>query len=170
MRSIDLFTFPDPVNEVAARTVAAGVVLLTGTYLISGSVWVLAAITYGFVARVLAGPTLSPLGQLATRVIVPRLGRAERPVPGPPKRFAQAIGATLSLAALAADIGGLATAPSALIALVTGAAFLEAALGFCLGCTIFGRLMTVGLVPQSVCEACNDLSKRLTIVTSSPTP
>jgi hypothetical protein len=54
---------------------------------------------YGFLARVASGPTLSPLGQLATRVIVPRLAAAPRLVPGPPKRFAQGIGATLSVTA-----------------------------------------------------------------------
>ncbi|MGH9271283.1 MAG: DUF4395 family protein, partial [Ilumatobacteraceae bacterium] len=54
----------------------------------------------GFLARVLAGPTLSPLGQLATRVVAPRLGRP-RLVPGPPKRFAQSIGLALTTAAVA---------------------------------------------------------------------
>jgi hypothetical protein len=52
----------------------------------------LAPLAYGFVARVLTGPTLSPLGQLVTRVVTPRLPVAPRPVPGPPKRFAQGIG------------------------------------------------------------------------------
>lgn len=164
-----LFTFPDPVNEIAARTVAAGVVLLTGAYLVSGSVWLLTAITYGFMARVVAGPTLSPLGQLATRIVVPRLARPERPVPGPPKRFAQAIGAGLSVAALAAHLGGFGLAASVLVALIAVAATLEAALGFCLGCIIFARLMAVGLVPASVCEACNQLASRAPSV-GSPAP
>lgn len=164
-----LFTFPDPVNEIAARTVAAGVVLLTGAYLVSGSVWLLTAITYGFMARVVAGPTLSPLGQLATRIVVPRLARPERPVPGPPKRFAQAIGAGLSVAALAAHLGGFGLAASVLVALIAVAATLEAALGFCLGCIIFARLMAVGLVPASMCEACNQLASRAPSV-GSPAP
>ena len=37
---------------------------------------------YGFVARVLTGPTVSPLGQLVTRVMTTRLGVAAKPVPG----------------------------------------------------------------------------------------
>ena len=56
----------------------------------------LVLLTYGFVARVLTGPTLSPLGQFVTRVLTPRLPFAPKLVPGPPKRFAQAIGAFLS--------------------------------------------------------------------------
>ena len=61
--------------------------------------WLTLFLAYGFLARVLTGPTLSPLGQLVTRVGTPRLGLEPRPVPGPPKRFAQGIGATLSVTA-----------------------------------------------------------------------
>ena len=62
--------------------------------------WVTIVIAYGFVARVLTGPTLSPLGQFVTRVVTPRLGIAERPVAGPPKRFAQGMGVAFSVTAL----------------------------------------------------------------------
>jgi hypothetical protein len=83
-----LFSFPNPVNEVAARTVAAGVValcLLTLGLLMLDlpAGWALGILAYGFVARVLTGPTLSPLGQLAVRVVASRVA-APRPVPGPP--------------------------------------------------------------------------------------
>ena len=155
-----LFRFPDPVNEVSARLVAAGVVGLTVAYLVTGWGWLLAAIAYGFCARVVTGPTLSPLGQLVTRVVTPRLGLPERPVPGPPKRFAQGIGAPLSVAALGAHLGGAPGPAAVLVAAITGAALLEAGLGFCLGCKIFALLMKAGFVPESVCEACNDLSRR----------
>ena len=68
-----MFGFPNPVNEKAARVVA-GVVALTGVLiLLTGARWLLAPLAYGFWARVLTGPTLSPLGQLVTRVITPRL-------------------------------------------------------------------------------------------------
>src|SRR5947209_6399437 len=97
----ELFSFPNPVNEVSARVVAAGVVLMAVATLISRRPWLIAVIAYGFVARALTGPTLSPLGQLATRVVTPRLPVDPKPVPGPPKRFAQTIGAAFSLAALA---------------------------------------------------------------------
>lgn len=168
MQRRQTFAFPDQINEVAARTVATGVVIGTGIYLLTGSALVLAAIAYGFVARVLAGPTLSPLAQFATRVVAPRLAVHERLVPGPPKRFAQAIGATFSLAALTAQTVGLSTAATVLMSLLLVAASLEAALGFCLGCTVFGRLMAMGVVPDTICEACNDISLRPSLVRSSP--
>ena len=66
-----MFSFPDPVNEVSARLVAAGVVVLSLATILLGVPWLTAVIAYGFVARVLSGPTLSPLGQLVTRVITP---------------------------------------------------------------------------------------------------
>src|SRR5271165_3589520 len=95
-----LFSFPNPVNEVSARLVAAGVVLMCVATIAFNLKWATAVIAYGFVARVLTGPTLSPLGQFVTRVVTPRLGLRERPVAGPPKRFAQGIGVAFSVSAL----------------------------------------------------------------------
>ncbi|HEY2767618.1 MAG TPA: DUF4395 family protein, partial [Solirubrobacteraceae bacterium] len=68
-----LFSVPNPVNEVSARLVAGGVVLMSVLAIALDQPWLTAVIAYGFVARVLTGPTLSPLGQLVTRVITPRL-------------------------------------------------------------------------------------------------
>lgn len=158
MRTV--FRFPDPVNEVAARLVATGVVIMSLAYLATGWVWVLAVLAYGFVARVATGPTLSPLGQLVTRFIAPNLPLSERPVPGPPKRFAQGIGAVLSSVALAAHLLGFSGTALVLVAMITVAASLEAAVAFCLGCKIFAGLIRLGIVPHTVCQACSDLSKR----------
>ncbi|NLD77673.1 MAG: DUF4395 domain-containing protein [Acidimicrobiales bacterium] len=156
-----LFAFPNPVNEVSARLVAGGVVVLTLEILVGRQPWLIALLAYGFLARVLTGPTLSPLGQFATRVVTPRLGVEARLVPGPPKRFAQGIGATLSVAAAVAHFGfGAITAAYVLVGAITVAASLESLLGFCLGCKIFALLMRVGIIPAEVCEACNDISLR----------
>ena len=161
-----LFSFPNPVNEVAARSVAAGVlalsVLTIGLSTTIGHGWLglTVPLAYGFVARVLTGPTLSPLGQLATRVVAPRIGHAKL-VAGPPKRFAQAIGATMSLAAAVLHFGfGLDTAAITLVALIAVAATLESVFAFCVGCTVFAGLMRVGLVPEEVCAACANISLR----------
>lgn len=154
-----LFSFPDPVNEISARLVAGGVVLLSALAIGLDQPWLTAVIAYGFLARVLSGPTLSPLGQLATRVPTPRLPFAPRPVPGPPKRFAQGIGAALSSsAALLALAFGLSTAAYALLGLLIVAATLESAFGLCLGCKMFGLLMRAGVIPEEVCVRCADIS------------
>jgi hypothetical protein len=160
MSSKGLFSFPNPVNDVAARTVASGVVVMALLVAALGWGWVLVPLTYGFVARVLTGPTLSPLGQLATRVVAPALPQHAMLVPGPPKRFAQGIGVAFTLTASALWLAGATGAARVVIAMLLGAAFLEAAFGFCLGCKIFAVLMRVGVIPESVCEECNDLSLR----------
>lgn len=155
-----LFDFPNPVNETSARLVAAGVVAQSVLFLVVQHWWVLIPLTYGFVARVLTGPTLSPWGTIVTRVITPRVRREHRLVPGPPKRFAQGIGAAFTVGASLAWAFGSSTLSYVLIAGLTVAASLEAFVGLCLGCVMFARLMKWGLIPSTVCEACNDLSKR----------
>jgi hypothetical protein len=153
-----LFRFPNPVNEVSARLVAAGVVTLCTATLVLDLPILLVPLAYGFVARVLTGPTLSPLGQLVTRAITPRLPVAAKHVPGPPKRFAQGMGATLSVAAAVAHFGFGATGLAyVLVGMILVAATLEAVFAFCLGCVIFAGLMRAGVIPQSACEACDDI-------------
>lgn len=155
-----MFRFPNPVNEKAARVVAAGVVLLAAATLATSWHWLLVPLAYGFLARVLTGPRLSPLGRLATSVLAPRLGDPT-PVPGPPKRFAQGIGALLSTAAAVAALGfGTDTLSAVLLAMLIAAATLESAFGLCLGCGLFALLMRVGIVPRSVCEECANIQAR----------
>lgn len=156
-----MFSFPNPVNEVASRVVASGVVVVAALALILQLPWVSAILAYGFLARVATGPRLSPLGQVATRWVAPRLSSSPRLVPGPPKRFAQGIGALLTVAATLAWFT-LHAAPVAyaLLAMLLVAAFLEATFAFCLGCWLFSRMMAMGLVPASVCASCMDISRR----------
>ncbi|MDX6597833.1 MAG: hypothetical protein QOE87_1720, partial [Gaiellales bacterium] len=100
-----VFAFPDPVDERSARLVAGVVALLTAAALVSGADWLIAVIAYGFVARVLTGPTLSPLGLVVTRLVTPRLPGPAKLVAGPPKRFAQGMGATMTVAAAVLALG-----------------------------------------------------------------
>ncbi|HEX3825513.1 MAG TPA: DUF4395 domain-containing protein [Mycobacteriales bacterium] len=159
-KAAEFFSFPDPVNEVSARLVAAGVMVMAVVGLIfDGHVtWLLAVLAYGFIARVLTGPTMSPLGQLVTRVVTPRVRLAARPVAGPPKRFAQAMGVAFSVSALVLTLLGDHTAARVVLALLLSAATLESVFGVCLGCTVFALLMRIGWIPQEVCERCNNLS------------
>ena len=157
----NLFSFPNPVNEKAARIVAGVVLVLALVVLASSWYWLLVPLAYGFWARLLTGPTLSPLGWAAQNVVAPRLG-AKTPVPGPPKRFAQGIGALVSTVALVlALVLGDHTAANAVLLVLVVAAGLESILGHCLGCRVFGLLMRAGLVPEVVCQECADVSRRL---------
>jgi len=82
-------------------------------------------------------------------------------VPGQPKRFAQGIGLVFSVGASIAWLSGASTVAIVMIAGLTVAASLEAFVGYCLGCAVFGQLMKIGVIPKSVCDECNDISRRL---------
>jgi len=156
-----LFSFPNPVNEKAARVVAGVVLATVLVILATGAFWLLIPLAYGFWARALTGPTLSPLGWTAQNVIAPRLG-PKKPVPGPPKRFAQGMGAVMASAALVLGLVlGDDTAADVVLGLFVVAAGLESIFAVCLGCQVFSGLMRLGVIPASVCEECADISSRL---------
>ena len=139
-----LFSFRNPVNEYSARMVGFGAFCLS-------------------VAYVLTGATLSPLGQFATRVFAPLFAKIVKPkfCPGPPKRFAQSIGTFVSTSALFAYfIADSVTISKYFVGAILVAAFLEAFLGFCIGCAIFGQLMKAGIIPEEVCDRCINYRKR----------
>ena len=150
-----VFSFPNPVNEVAARLVAAMVVGLSLAVIVTGQQWLFFVLAYGFLARVATGPTLSPIGLVATRVLVPLLGNPSRPVPGPPKRFAQTVGLVFSATALGLLLAMESAVPAkAVVGVLAVFATLESAAGFCAGCFVFSHLMCWGLIPESVCREC----------------
>jgi len=154
----NFFSFPNPVNEYAARTVAGCVLILS--LVASLTLWLPLAIflAYGFTARVLTGPTMSPVGLLATRLIVPKIIKKEKDVAGPPKRFAQAIGFLFSASALVLLIGDQGSVARILYLVLALFAALESIISFCAGCWAFGLLMRAGLIPEKVCLECNNLN------------
>ena len=154
------FSFPNPVNDAAARTVGFGVVVMSLAAIWLNQPWILVPLTYGFLARVAAGPKISPLGWAAVNLAAPRLPSLEKFVPGPPKRFAQAIGAAFSVSASIVTITAGFDAGRWILVPLIAAASLEAFLGYCLGCAIFAQLMKFGIIPESVCADCADITRR----------
>jgi Domain of unknown function (DUF4395) len=151
---LTIFSFPNPVNEKAARVVAGVVAVTALIALVTGAYWLLIPLAYGFWARVLTGPTLSPLGQFATKIAAPRLGPPKY-VPGPPKRFAQGMGAAFTTTAVVLAFAFDATiAANAVLVAITIAAVLESAVAFCIGCQIFCLLIRTGVIPERVCIEC----------------
>ena len=155
------FSFPNPVDEVSARLVATGVVLQATAFVVTRSPILLVTLAFGFAARVAFGPRFSPLGRFVTQILRPRLSAAPKFVAGPPKRFAQGMGLAFSSVALLAYVLGAKSAALALIVMLLGAASLEAFLAVCLGCMVFRALMKTGIIPESVCEECADISGHL---------
>ena len=162
------FSFPNPVNEVSARIVAAGVfsisiISLTLVFLnqfqnLDSTIplIIISLLTYGFIARVASGPKISPLALIVTKIIVPNLKIQEKLVAGPPKRFAQGIGLFVSGLSLIFFILGLKEIVMFLLVVLILFTFLESFLGFCAGCKIFDILIKFGLIPQKICEACSN--------------
>jgi len=155
-----IFSFPNPVNDVAARAVATGVVAMAAAAIVLQQPWLTIPLAYGFVARVACGPRFSPLGLVATRLVAPRLPQWEKLLPGPPKRFAQAIGAVFTVAALTLWLTGHSAAAYVALGVLIVPAALEAALGFCVGCRLFAAGVRVGIVPDAVCVECSDVGAR----------
>jgi hypothetical protein len=156
-----VFSFPNPVNDVSARTVAAGTVLIGLACLVLRQPWLMVVLAVEFALRVAWGPRFEPLAAFVTRVVTPALPFEARLTPGPPKRFAQSIGLVVTTLASVLYFGlGQSIPAYGLIVVLVVFAILESALGLCVGCKIFGLLMRAGVIPQSVCEECNDLSLR----------
>ncbi len=154
----NLIGFPNPVNEKAARVVAGGVVVLAVTAIAFELEWLLVVIALGFIARVATGPKLSPLGQFATKLAAPRLGDPKY-VPGPPKRFAQAMGVAMSVTAVVLYFAFDAHAAAwVMTSVLAAAATLESVFALCLGCQVFAVLMRIGLIPEATCERCANLT------------
>jgi hypothetical protein len=82
-------------------------------------------------------------------------------VAGPPKRFAQAIGATFTIAiALVALVAGDHPVADVLLGAMILAAGLESIFAICVGCEVFALLMRTGVIPESVCLECADVTLR----------
>ena len=74
----------------------------------------------------------------------------------------QAIGLVFSASAAVLALGfGLTSAAYVVLALLVVAATLESVFGLCLGCRAFALLMRAGVIPQEVCERCNNISAEL---------
>ena len=155
------FSFPHPLNASVARAVAAGVLIMAVATIVFDQPLITLVLAYGFIARVLAGPRLSPLAILVTRVIVPKFHLPYRPVAGPPKRFAATMGIAFSVSAAVLSLGfGLNGVAYIVLGGLIFAAGLESIFGFCMGCAIFGFLINRGVIPKSVCEDCANFDSR----------
>ena len=152
-----LFLFPNPVNEVSARLVAAGVILMCVLTIAFDLRWATTVIAYGFVARVLTGPTLEPARPVRRRGWSRRVsGCASARWPAPQALRAGHRRRLLRDRAVLTGLGCW-TAAEVFLGLLAGAALLESAFGLCLGCKAFAVLMRAGVVPEEVCERCNDI-------------
>lgn len=159
----EVFAFPEIVNDYAARCTAALVVALAVLTIVVPAplqTWLAGALVVGFALRVAGGPRYSPFGRLSVHVLAPRVSAEPKMVAGAPKRFAQAIGLVMSSVAFGLFLAGLGAAGVAVVYVLVVAALAEAALGFCLGCWIYGQLQRAGIVSEDACVDCADIWER----------
>ena len=108
--------------------------------LITGNAAVLAAQAVVFAIGALAGLRWHPYSLIYRTLVAPRLGPpTEREDPAP-VRFAQGVGFGFAVVAALGYAIGLTALGVVATAFALGAAFLNAAFGFCLGCQIYLRL------------------------------
>lgn len=149
--------YPDVVNENVTRVVASTVVILGVVSIVFPNPYTIALLTLGFLLRVSFGPKYEPFVLFTNRFLVPLLKISFVPVPGPPKRFAQLIGLLFSVTSLIFLLNGLSLQFQITMATLVFFASLESFLGWCAGCFAFGLLMKIGVIPQEICEKCNNL-------------
>lgn len=147
-----IFSFPDRINQIAARLVAAVVATTLLTAFVTKLWWLVAPLAVGFLLRVGWGPRFSPLARIAMAV-APRIAPVQS-VAGPPKRFAQGVGALCTVSASALFLAGQAAAGWAIVGMVLVFATLEAGIGFCAGCFMYKLLQRAGVFPPEACPQC----------------
>ena len=159
--------FPAVVDEITVRLIADVVLGIGVVALATQQWWLYAVLAVDFSLRAALGPRVSPIARLVQRWIRPAVPAAKRPTAGPPKRFAAAIGAVMTVAATALWIISLVTGSTGVIVpvVVIGAVMvlfpaLESILAICVGCILFSGLMRLGVVPEEVCLECADITKR----------
>jgi hypothetical protein len=137
--------------------VAGFIVIFSLSYLYSHNIYILAFMVYGFFARLITGPSLSPIALLVTKILIPKMGNPYLECPGPPKRFAQFIGFIFTSSAFVFAMRGQTRTAYLLIGILAIFASFESIMGFCAGCWFFKKMILWGWIPQRVCEKCNNI-------------
>jgi hypothetical protein len=129
---------------IDARGPRFGAVITTAvlaTALATNNVWVIVAQALVFAIGAFKGPQFTPYAFIYKTFVKPRL-KGETPVEDVrPPQFAQSVGLLFALAAIAGALTGINAIFTIAVAFALGAAFLNAAFNFCLGCEIYLLLL-----------------------------
>jgi Domain of unknown function (DUF4395) len=125
------------VDPRGQRFSAALSALVLVAVLITGSAWLLGAQTVVFAVGAVLGLKYAPYGLIYRLLVRPRLGPPRELEDAAPPRFAQGVGAVISIIGVIGYAVGLAPLGMAAAAAALLAAFLNAAFGLCLGCEMY---------------------------------
>jgi len=129
---------------IDARGPRFGAVITTAvlaTALATNNVWVIVAQAIVFAIGAFKGPQFTPYAFIYKKFVKPRL-KGEVPAEDVrPPQFAQSVGLLFALVAVGGVLAGVNAIFSVAVAFALGAAFLNAAFNFCLGCEIYLLLL-----------------------------
>jgi hypothetical protein len=129
---------------IDARGPRFGAVITTAvlaTALATNNVWVIVAQAVVFAIGAIKGPQFTPYAFIYKTFVKPRL-KGETPAEDVrPPQFAQSVGLLFALAAIGGVLFGVNAIFTIAVAFALGAAFLNAAFNFCLGCEIYLLLL-----------------------------
>ena len=129
---------------IDARGPRFGAVITTiilAAALATNNVWFVVAAGIAFAIGAFKGPQFTPQAFIYKRFVKPRL-KGEVPTEDVrPPQFAQSVGLLFALVAIAGVVSGFNALFTIAVAFALGAAFLNAAFNFCLGCEIYLLLL-----------------------------
>ena len=129
---------------IDARGPRFGAVITTAvlaTALATNNVWVIVAQAIVFAIGAIKGPQFTPYAFIYTTLVKPRLKSACVSEDVRPPQFAQTVGLLFALTAIGGVLFGVNAIFTTAVAFALGAAFLNAAFNFCLGCEIYLLLL-----------------------------
>lgn len=129
------------VDPRGPRAGAAITTVVLAVVLVTGSGWLLAAQAVVFAIGAFAGLRFAPYGVVYRRLVQPRLEPPETLEAEAPPRFAQGVGFAFAAVGAAGYLAGVTPLGILATAFALGAAFLNAAFDFCLGCEVHLRLV-----------------------------
>ena len=129
---------------IDARGPRFGAVITTvvlATALATNNLWVIVAQAIVFAIGAFKGPQFTPYAFIYKSMVKPRL-KGEVPTEDVrPPQFAQSVGLIFALVAIGGALSGVDAISTVAVAFALGAAFLNAAFNFCLGCEIYLLLL-----------------------------
>jgi len=131
------------VDPRGPRFGAAITTVVLAVVLIASSGWLLAAQAVVFGIGAFAGLRFAPYGLLYRSLVAPRLSPPTELEAEAPPRFAQGVGFGFAVVGAIGYLTGVTALGVVATAFALGAAFLNAAFDFCLGCEVHLRLARV---------------------------
>jgi len=129
---------------IDARSPRFGAIITTvvlATALATNNLWVIVAQAIVFAIGAFKGPQFTPYAFIYKSFVKPRL-KGEVPTEDVrPPQFAQSVGLIFALVAIGGALSGVDAIFTVAVAFALGAAFLNAAFNFCLGCEVYLLLL-----------------------------